>query len=177
MRLSALMVILLIFLAVAYATTVDKTKPWHVLHQIARSNNDLTSIDEDSNGRIDAGIVEDTLYNITHNGAYTDVPITIDNTLTVGDIISVGSVVVGGDINVNGDANVGGTLTALSVKSSSAEISTLTVNGISTFNNNVNAKNIYTDTLCLRLSKSNSQHVCIDNWEDLLDVLYVRLAQ
>jgi len=73
---------------------VELDKPWHILSQIAKSDTDLTSIDSDKNGRIDAGIIEDTLQDITNNGATTTL------TINVGGINSAGAIISSGNLNI-----------------------------------------------------------------------------
>ncbi len=78
----------------ASAVRVDLTKPWHTLQQIAKNDTDLTSIDSDGNGRIDTGIIEDTLQDITDNGATTS------RIINVRGLNSAGSIISAGDLNV-----------------------------------------------------------------------------
>ncbi len=88
------LITLMLLYSLALAVDVDVTKPWHYLSQIAKSRFDLTSIDSDENGRIDAGIIEDTLQDITNNGATTT------HTINVGGLNSAGAIIASGNLNI-----------------------------------------------------------------------------
>gem|GEM_PF-2977055 len=88
------LITLMLLYSIALAMDVDVTKPWHYLSQIAKSRFDLTSIDSDENGRIDAGIIEDTLQDITNNGATTT------HTINVGGLNSAGAIISSGTLNI-----------------------------------------------------------------------------
>ncbi len=88
------LITLMLLYSLALAVDVDVTRPWHCLSQIAKSQFDLTSIDSDNNGRIDAGIIEDTLQDITNNGATTI------HTINVGGLNSAGAIIASGNLNI-----------------------------------------------------------------------------
>jgi len=88
------LIILVLFYSLALAVKVDITRPWHYLSQIAKTKSDLTTIDSDNNGRIDAGIIEDTLQDITNNGATTT------HTINVGGLNSAGAIIASGNLNI-----------------------------------------------------------------------------
>lgn len=54
-HLATLIIILAIFSSIMIGTAVDVNldKPWHILSQVARSDTDQTSVDEDKNGQVD----------------------------------------------------------------------------------------------------------------------------
>ncbi|GEM_PF-3206520 len=88
------LITLMLLYSIALAVKVDITRPWHYLSQIAKTKSDLTTIDADENRRIDAGIIEDTLQDITNNGATTT------HTINVGGLNSAGAIIASGNLNI-----------------------------------------------------------------------------
>ena len=101
-RLSIIAITLTIMSMAIYAFALNTALPWHPLQQIVRDPTSLTptSLDENNNGRIDPGIIEDTLQDITNNGASTTNPI------TVGGLTSNGGIVVSGNAVFNGNVRL-----------------------------------------------------------------------
>ncbi len=99
-RLSIIAITLTIISMAIYAFALNTALPWHPLQQIALSPTSSQSLDENNNGRIDSGIIEDTLQDITNNGASTTNPI------TVGGLTSNGGIVVSGNAVFNGNVRL-----------------------------------------------------------------------
>ncbi len=67
---------------IVYSTQVDIRKPYHILQQIAISEDNLRSIDSNKDGRIDIGLTEETPLNKpTGNALFTTKPQTQQQTL------------------------------------------------------------------------------------------------
>ena len=62
---SVLFILSLIVISNAQSAGVDTAKQWHTLHQVARSETDLTSVDENGDGFIDRATVADSISGLT----------------------------------------------------------------------------------------------------------------
>ncbi len=174
-----------------YSVSVDETKPYHPLFQISRTSTDKTSVDENRDGIIDHTNAD--IQEILSNGNVASIDLTINAKITS----NLLDVIDSANIN-NAQINIGtintlnvntGTVSTLTVTSnlnsatitsttgtfSSLVSNTLRVNSNSEFNV-INANDITTNKLCLRKSSTDDTILCINNWEDLLDILYVQLA-
>ena len=127
LRLSVIATAAVIMSLAIYAFALNTSLPWHPLQQIALSSSSTKSLDEDNNGRIDAGIIEDTLQDITNNGATTNKAITV------------------GGLTSNGKLSVTDGSSTLTIKGNTITgaptIDALNVIGSSTFNNKVIVNN------------------------------------
>ncbi len=174
-----------------YSVSVDETKPYHPLFQISRTSTDKTSVDENRDGIIDHTNAD--IQEILSNGNVASIDLTINakitsNLLEVLNIANINNAQI--DTGTINTLNVNtGTISTLTVTSnlnsatitsttgtfSSLVSNTLEVSDNSEFNV-VKANDITTEKLCLRKSSTDNTILCINNWEDLLDILYVQLA-
>ncbi len=143
------------YIAYGVSSNVDVTKPYHYLSQIAEKTDSLKSVDVNQNGIIDH--TDADLQEILSNGATADIDLTLNAQLTVN------------DLEVKNLAQIP-SLTGSSLSYSSGTITLLHTETLN-IDNTVTSETTQTNKLCL-LDETANGYVCIDKWEDLLDILF-----
>ena len=176
------------FIAYGASGYIDPQKPYHYLYQITKSADTYESVDANADGIIDHTNAD--LTEILNNGYITSHDMRIDALLTTKDLNIYNTLTVDVSATINSldanDVSVSNSLTTndLSV-SNYASINSIAGNSLSystgnfvnlnandvSITNTVTVPTANVNKLCLYDESSNA-YVCVDKWDDLLDILF-----